>query len=349
MHTSFNLRLLASLPALLLASIAPCGAQGFQIGRPYQNEIYTRIELHAGVTTLVDIRLLEARRELSDDGEGWETADRVTYDRNDFGFRGAHPDLGASVEMLWDFITLDADARHLTASSEATAQRHYFLGVGQPIEYEGRDYDVMMIPRGNDFSTAFEGGLLDLRVLFTPFGLVIDNYAWVTPAVIGGVFAVRGKYTLDAGEPRGVTFYQNPPGEYVIGGGGSWPMGVAVPQGGLGLDLRLGEPDCVAYVGQLQYTVFAASGDYPLASRDPREENASVRFNSIRLRNTVQFAPFANGTAFSAGLNLARVSTEGTSRTRPYDAPWDAGKQQRVSKDYRIGALEITGALGFTF
>jgi hypothetical protein len=341
-------RVLAAASFAVLIVRAPCNA-GFEWGRVYPTyDNYTTIEVDAGVVTALDVKLLEARRELSD-GDNWEVADTVRYEGNDFTMRGMHPDVGAHIETRFDFVTVLADGGYVKASSESTARRNYFIGVGQEIEYHDDSYGVMMIPEGNDFSTRFEGGLFDLRCAITPFGMVWDKYLWLNPSLDAGVFAVGGTYELDAGEPRGTTFYQNPPRQYVVGGEASWFLGMTLPQVGGGVEMRLGEPECLSYTAQAHVMVFGFSGNYPFTSTDSREENVSVHFRSIRLRNSIELPPFGNGSALTFNLNLAHYSAGGTSRTRPYPAPWDPGREQRVSKDYEFGGLEVAAGVGYTF
>jgi hypothetical protein len=167
-----------------------------------------------------------------------ENEGREDYDLDELGFTDSYLVGGLGVEKQWKYITLRFDASYLNPSADGIADRDYYIGVSE-VEYEGKEYEYMMIPEGDAYKIDLQGGLLNLKTMITPVSLRAGDGLQFVPWLHLGFFGLLGYYDIDAGPARGIKEYEYPPVEYVIGGQASGWTGLVVPELGLGGELSV--------------------------------------------------------------------------------------------------------------
>lgn len=234
-----------------------------------------------------------------------------SYSLKDFGVDDVYPMFGLGYLKRWDYFAFKWNVSALMVSSDAVALRDYYLGIGKAIRVNGVPYDHLMIPEGTPFSLDFTGLMTDLTFSFTPFSLSLGESFRLTPSIDFGLIAIGGFYDIDAGDSHGTTVYQNPPVDFVIGGQSKSAIGIAAPQIGCGLEMRVGADDDLQWVTSLGVSVFAYDGRTDLfTSADHRKKNADVTFLSATAETGLLF-PLSEGRAFMIGGRVQYISFEG--------------------------------------
>lgn len=249
-----------------------------------------------------------------------------SYSLKDFGVDDAYPMFGLGYAKRWDYFAFKWNLSALIVSSDAVALRDYYLGIGKAIRINGQPYDHLMIPEGQAFSMDFTGLMTDLTFSFTPFSISFGESFRLTPSIDIGLVGLGGFYDIDAGEPKGTTVYQNPPVDFVIGGQSKSAIGIAAPQIGCGLELRVGADDALQWVTSLGVAVFVYDGRTDLfTSADHRKKNADVTFLSATAETGLLF-PLSEGRAFMIGGRVQYISFDG-------DITSSAASEEEILRD----------------
>ena len=244
-------------------------------------------------------------------GQHFKQSLAESYSLKDFGVDDAYPMFGLGYSKRWDFFAFKWNLSALMVSSDAVALRDYYLGIGKAIQVNGVPYDHLMIPEGQAFSMDFTGLMTDLTFSFTPFSLSLGESFRLTPSIDIGLVGIGGFYDIDAGEPQGTTVYQNPPVDFVVGGQSKSAIGIAAPQIGCGLEMRVGADDALQWVTSLGVAVFVYDGRTDLfTSADHRKKNADITFLSATAETGLLF-PLSEGRAFMVGARVQYISFEG--------------------------------------
>ncbi len=244
-------------------------------------------------------------------GQAYKQSLAESYTLDDFGVDGAYPMFGLGYSKRWNYFGFKWNISALTVSSDAVALRDYYLGIGKAIRVNGVPYDHLMIPEGTPFSMDFTGLMTDFTFSFTPISLTLGENFRLTPSLDFGLVGVGGFYDIDAGEPRGTTVYQNPPVNFVIGGQSKSAIGIAAPQIGGGLEMRVGPDDGLQWVTSVGVAVFVYDGRTDVfTSADHRKKNADITFLTGTAETGLLF-PLSEGRAFTIGGRIQYISFEG--------------------------------------
>lgn len=234
-----------------LADTAPAGVYA---GRAFDNEGERpmSINLTIGQFKLNSGKVEETRRayDNNENPSGYESY-LSSYSFDELGLVGSYPTYGLNFEKQWKYFTLRAEGSYINANASSVADMHetasnvadkdkgYYISVDE-VSYEGHSYEYMYIPNGQAFDASIDGGSAAIRGLITPFSF--GNYEDVvtfSPWLHLGVYVVGGHYKIDAGPARGTVQYEVPPETYVIGGTGEGDVAAALPEVGLGGELRI--------------------------------------------------------------------------------------------------------------
>jgi hypothetical protein len=282
-------------------------------------------------------------------GESFRQADAENYNLNDFGLDDGYATVGISLEKAWNYFTFQFDANIMNPKVDTVAQRNYYIGIGEAIEYGGSSYHNMKIPEGTRFTMDILSGTTELRGLITPFTFrPIDSFRF-TPWIDTGLFMFLGQYDLDAGPSTGVAEYLRPVEYFVVGGQSKGFLGMGLPELGLGGEFRIGTDDGPNIVLQGHYAVceYEGSTGY-LTSSKHREKNVDLEHVNYRARCSMEF-PFQGGRAFVLGVQYQHVESE-ASITASAETPEEIiATQERFDKEVQFKIVSVSAMAGFTF
>ncbi|MDD5706348.1 MAG: hypothetical protein PHR35_10505, partial [Kiritimatiellae bacterium] len=113
---------------LMLAVLSRAEETGLiERGGCYQDGRYHHLRLSAGGIVEIEGMVEETTRKFySVTGNTRSQADAETYDESDFNMQGPYPALGLSYEVIWNYVTFNADATFFWPSTRATARRDYY-------------------------------------------------------------------------------------------------------------------------------------------------------------------------------------------------------------------------------
>ncbi len=270
------------------------------------------------------------------------------YSLEELGFDESYGTLGINLEKQWKYLTLQTEFQYMSASGSGTAEREPFaIGVGE-VEYEGKEYDYMLIPEGDSYDAELQGGLINLKALITPFHMEVTEAVSITPWIHVGLFSVLGYYEIDAGEPSGVTTYESHPHQYVVGGKGSGWSGLVIPHVGFGGEVKvlLGHVKHgdvrLAVQGDLALLEWAGStSDIGASSRN--EKDVDLNYTAQELRAIVEI-PVSKGSDLLLGMSFRHLEADADVEAQDRTDEVRAG---RVGGDHQdVPAARATGTAG---
>ena len=282
-------------------------------------------------------------------GQDSKQALAESYDLKDFGVDGSYPTFGLHYDGQWKYFGFRWDLLYLSLDADAKARRDYYLGLGDEISYGGRDYDHLMIPAGSPFSIEFDGVWTTLEGAFTPFTLDFAETVRLSPEIDFGLVLVGGEYKVDAGRPRGMTVYQNPPVDFVVGGSSSSLIGAGAPKIGAGLELRVGPDDWIQWVTRAGAGFFSFSGSTkPFTSSSHREKDLDLDYFSLSL-DTSLVLPMDDATCFTVGLRVEYLDLDAEIKSKDRDAAAVIAARERFDKSADLEAVSAMVYAGVTF
>lgn len=244
----YKIGILLSIGACLFALTAQ--SKGFGLGHYQKSPSPFSLALEVGYVSFDEGEVRETRRAYdTNKGEPAYKAFLSAYTLEDLNFTGKYPSLGASMEKQWSWVSLQLNATYANPSADAVAkmkstasnvpadQRGYYIGV-QEVIFNGRNYEYMWIPDGTKFNTDVELILGEVKALITPFHLSV-GHIHLSPWVHFGIYGGYASYEIDAGPPEGIVYYEVPPKAYVKKGKGTGEAALAIPQIGVGGELRV--------------------------------------------------------------------------------------------------------------
>lgn len=241
---------------ILGESLAP--ADAFQWGRNLKDRKTFEVDITAGKVVKIEGSVEETIRpyyqQIGEDTQG------ESYTLSELGLDGKKATFGFAIEQKWKFITLEFGGFYYNPTSDTTALRDYYLGISNDIEYQGKDYEYMMIPEGQHFTADLKSFFCELDILITPVTLAPSPNFEFVPFFYLGLTGIFGTYDIDAGPPTGTTVYEDPPRDYVIGGQTDGWMGAGMPGVGLGGEIRIGPSDGLRLVLEGRYVLFRYNG-----------------------------------------------------------------------------------------
>jgi hypothetical protein len=292
----------------------------------------------------------ETTRKLYDvTGSYWKQDDAENYNLNDFNIDDKHNTVGLSLEKAWRFFTFQFDTSILKMESSTVARRNYYIGIGDSIEYEGKSYERMQIPKHTPFDFEITGGTIDTKLMLTPVTLRFGSGFRVTPMLGIGIFGFAGEYEIDAGPVQGVKIYQDPPKEFAIGGQASGILGMGMPEYGYGLEIRMGTPDTANLVIQGHYVMLEYDGSTAfLTSSAHREKNAEIDHTNVRGRVYLEI-PLKNSRSIMIGVQYQQVESEAFISSTATDPEEILEKQERFDKEVEFGLTSMHALIGYTW
>lgn len=250
--------------------------------------------------------------------------------------------------MAWKFIRLQVDSMFLAPSVSTTARRDYYLTLNDDISFNGRTYDHLMIPEGARFSADLAGNVTELVLSFVPMGFRLGESVVVNPSLDAGVLLFGGRYEIDAGVSTGVTQYQNPPEDFVVGGQASGLIGMGAPEWGPGVEVRIGKPGGVNWDFQGQYLFFSYDGSTAFfTTADHRDKDLEFDHRNLRLRGQVEIP--MRDMAWSLGLQVQLAETEGTISSSARDPEEILARRERFDKEFTFKVQAVYATAGLSF
>lgn len=282
-------------------------------------------------------------------GSHWTQDDAESYNLDDFDISDTQTTMGFSLEKAWKFFTFQLDASLVKIESSTVARRNYYISLGDSVEYNGQEYDNMMIAEGTPFDFDINGGVIDTKLFLTPFTYrPVDGFR-ITPLLGIGVFGFLGTYDIDAGEPHGVHPYQDPIESYVMGGQGSGIMGMGIPEYGGGAEIRFGGDGRANLVLQGQYMLCQYNGSTEfLTSSSQRPKNIDLDHTNIRGRIYFEI-PIKNSRSISLGAMYQSVETTALISSTATDSEEIRERQERFDKNAEFSLTSMQAFIGYTW
>lgn len=332
---------------LLVIWAGNASADVFQWGRNLEDRKTFELDLTAGKVVKIQGSVEETIRpyyeHIGDDTPG------ESYTLSELGLDGKKATFGIYFEKKWKYLTLGVNGFYYNPDSDTTALRDYYLGISNDIEYEGKKYDYMMIPKGQHFTADFRSVFCELKLLVTPVTIAPSPNFEFIPSIYLGVVGIFGKYDIDAGPPTGTTDYEYPPREYVIGGRTDGLMGAGVPGIGLGGEFRIGPPDGLRLVIQGHYAFFRYNGStkyIPISIR--HEKDLDLDYDNYEVRAQLEF-PLSDGLDLVAGVCFEQVvlNAEATAIDKTEEEMEEL--REKFDKKINFEISELHGFLGIKF
>ena len=281
-------------------------------------------------------------------GQTWMQDDAESFDTSDFDLDGTYGLFGLSCDAMWSFVGLQLDTAFFQPSTRSTARRDYYIAVGDDVDYQGRSYDHLMIPKGTTFDADLTGNLTELTLRLVPVGFKAGESLRINPSLELGILFFGGKYEIDAGETTGVKTYQNPPEDFAIGGSSSGYTILGAPQWGPGLDVRLGKADGLQVDLQVQYLFASYDGSTAwLTTADHREKHLDFDHENLRLRGQVEIP--LQRLALTFGVQAQWIQTDGTASSTATDPDVILERQERFDKEFSFQMDSVMATVGIAF
>jgi len=319
-------------------------------GRDLEDGRDFRLRFTAGQISDFNAAVEETTRKLYDvTGSYWKQDDAESYNLDDFNIDDTHTTIGFSLEKAWRFFTFQLDASLINIESSTVAERNYYLSVGDPIEYEGQEYENMRIAEGTPFDFEINGGTIDTKLFLTPLTFRPFDSFRITPLLGIGLFGFVGTYDIDAGPATGVYPYQDPIEYFVMGGQGSGTMGMGIPEYGGGAEIRFGTDGHANLVLQGHYMMCNYDGSTEiLTSSSHRAKNIDLEHTNIRGRIYLEM-PLKNSRSITLGVQYQTIETTAFISSTATDPEEILEKQERFDKNAEFGLTAMQAMIGYTW
>lgn len=340
------------LIAALLAACAagPRGATAMDVvwGGAVHEESNVKIGVLAGAAFHFKGMVEETERKFyTMEGDPISSQGQETYSQDDFETDDLFGLAGLTFSAAGSWVRFRLDSVFMNPSLEATARRNYYLTLHDSISYRGRDYDHFMIPEGERFDAEFTGNMTEMALMLAPLSLSDEAFE-VTPLLELGVLALAGRYEIDAGESRGITTYQYPPEQFVVGGSVKDWAGIGVPQWGGGVQLRLGRTDGVHLDLQAHYLFCLYNGSTSLfTTAKHRKKDLDLDHRNLQLRAALEIPTEAR--TWTVGIQAQFIETDGTLESSETDPRKIAAAPERFDKVFAFELSTVLATVGFAF
>ncbi len=324
---------------------------GVLAGRAREKGRTFNIRLLSGLVTKLDVTVKETRAAFdcnpADDCQEY----LENYSFEDFGFNAPYMIWGLALEKQWKYVTLEFEGSYMKASANAVARRIY--AINADVNYQGKDYDYMLIEKGQEFQTDLKSTFISLDAFITPFHIETVDFIYITPWLHAGIFALAGNYEIDAGEPKGITTYEAHPYEYVIGGQGEGWNGLAVPQFGAGGEVKFAVAEStnglvtLALRGNYALLNFSGtSSDIGFSSRN--EKNLDIDYNSLEGEIRLVF-PVSKDNGLLLSLNYRNMKANGSAEAIDRSKETQEELKEKYDKDIEYNQSFLTLHVGLEF
>lgn len=283
-------------------------------------------------------------------GQDYKQSLAESYNLDDFGVSAPYKLFGFSYERQWSYWAFRSNTLLLSLSTDTTAKRDYYLGIGDHIKYNGRKYDHLKIPKGTDFSVDFKGLLSDFTLGFTPVTFLYnDDFVKFTPSLDLGLVLALGQYDIDAGHATGTAVYQNPPVDFVVGGSSSSYIGAGAPMIGLSGEIRADLVNDSQWISRFGISYFAYSGDSSLfTSEEHRSKHLDISFFTFTAETGLRF-PFEGGDALSLGARLQWMAIDAEVESKEKSQEATANAHERFNKTADFDLYTFLFYIGYSF
>ena len=335
---------------LVLAAAASPSRADFAVGGFVPDGQATQLRFNIGGIFEFEGMIEETTRKYYDAvGRTASQSDAENYSTDDFDLDGFHGMLGLSLNKNWKGFRLQLDTSFLNPSTDTVASRDYWLSVQGDIDYNGASYDHLLIPAGTPFSMEAFGNLTELNLSIVPFGFQSgDGFFTLNPSFDAGLLAVVGHYDIDAGAPRGVREYQNPPELFTVGGHSEGFAGAALPQFGAGVILVAGNPDELQLELDAHYLMMAYDGSTGFfTTAEHRKKDLDLDHRNIRFRGALSFP--VGRTRFVAGAQVELIDLEGTLESSATSREEIIARRERFDKEFNFTLHSVLATVGFVF
>ncbi len=339
--------LFSLISTVLLFSTALVHAQ-MQWGRDLEDRKTFSVGLTMGSVFGLDGEVQETSRPIEEIGGPTSGAPPEDYSWKELGFDDSFFTIGIAMEKMWKYITLQAHASHGSLSVSSTADRNYYIGVGE-VSFEGRDYEYMVIPEGERFSGDIEAYSFDMRMLITPISFGAADSAQFTPWIHLGLFGFMADYEIDAGPAQRVTQYENPPRDYVVGGRGSGISGLLVPELGIGAELSVPITDRVrlSLQGHAAFLKYKGSNsDFGVSSRNEKAVDVNYLTFGARALLEVELNDRVN---LIAGVEFQYWTGDADVRAKDKDEEVILALREKFDKEVSFEMASLVGIVGLRF
>ena len=332
---------------LLILGESRAPADVFQWGRNLKDRKTFEVDVTAGKVVNIKGSVEETIRpyyqQIGDDTQG------ESYTLSELGLDGKKATFGLGIEQKWKYITLEVGGFYYNPTSNTTALRDYYLGISNDIEYQGKEYEYMMIPEGQPFTADLKSVFCELDILITPITLAPSPNLEFVPFFYLGITGIFGTYDIDAGPPTGTTVYEDPPRDYVIGGRTDGWMGAGMPGVGLGGEIRIGPPDGLRLVLEGRYVLFRYNGstDYiPVSIR--HEKDLDLDYDNYEAKVQMEL-PLSEKLDIVLGLSYeyVKIDAEATAIEKSPEEIED--EREKFDKKINFELSEFHGFVGLKF
>ncbi len=357
-------RRLLMVPAVLFAAVGSAlGQVEFNEGRYISGDRTFQTKLILGSMSFDEGEVKETRRAY-DNGTGEEYKGYLSnYTLDELGFDDNYATFGLGIERQWTFVTLQLNAKYSNPHSDAVAHMHetdshvpasemgYYIGVDE-VKYNGKKYEYMKIPEGQEFSADVETMMLEFNALITPVSINTYSTHW-TPWLHVGFLALGGSYEIDAGPAQGVIQYEVPPKDYVVGGKGTGWGVLGMPEIGLGGEARFfwfETPNGDAEI--------AVQGDYAIMQFDGAPGSVGINLDTTRnvdldySRAQIGVSteiPIAETMAFVFGLSYQYIHANVKLDSIHRDESEQEDLSEKYDKEGTVGVSEFMATVGLKF
>lgn len=337
------------LCALGLLMMTPAAHARFEWGGIVREDRDNRIRGIAGVAFHFEGMVEETERKFyTRQGDPISAQGAESYDLSDFETDDLFGLAGLSYDVAWSWFRMQIDSVFMNPSFGGDARRDYYLTIGDSISYNGNSYDHLLIPEGDSFDADFVGNMTEWTLMLVPFGVQAGDWLEINPSLDLGVLLLGGQYDLNAGEPRGVTTYQYPPEEFVIGGHSRDWLGVGVPQWGVGVDMRMGRTNEVNFSVQAHYLFSNYDGSTAFfTTADHREKNLDFDHRNIRVRGELEIP--TKSRTWLVGLQAQFIETEGALESTETDPVKIEAAPERFDKIFSFELSTLLATVGVAF
>ena len=246
-------------------------------------------------------------------------------------------------------MTFAFSASYLKATASTVADQNYYLGISDKIEYEGKEYEYMMIPEGKSFKSELPAGMIDLQFLFTPLTWKPVEGLKLVPWICLDVFGIFGKYDLDAGPPTGTVIYEDPPREYVVGGHSRGWIGMGIPGIGPGGELTIGSSDGVRLILQVNCAFCKYDGstdNFPVKAR--HDKNLDLDYYNLMLKSFLEI-PLSPRVDLIAGVTYQYIKVDASVDAQARSPEEIEELREKWDKDVDFELSMLTGTIGLRF
>ena len=339
------------IPAALaaLAVLPPSARAGVEWGGSFPPGRAQHLRAMGGAVVAFEGMVAETTRKVYDvTGQTWMQDDAESFDTSDFDLDGTYGLFGLSCDAMWSFLGLQLDTAFFQPSTRSTARRDYYIAVGDDVDYQGRSYDHLMIPKGTTFDADLTGNLTELTLRLVPVGFKAGESLRINPSLELGLLFFGGQYDIDAGEPTGVVQYQNPPEDFVVGGHSGGYAGLVAPQWGPGLEVHFGGEDRLGLDVQVHYLFCDYDGSTTFfTSSDHREKNLEFTHRNLRVRGQIEIP--LERVALNVGVQLQWIDTDGLVSSKSTDPEEILERRERFDKEFSFQLDSVLATIGLTF